>query len=68
MNKKVILLPLVSVFLLSAMVVTSSGQTRTAGVSEGDWCKYDVGFNWTSTDPSATIPVSLNETERTIVA
>jgi hypothetical protein len=68
MNKKVILLTLVSVFLLSTMVVTSSGQTRTAGVSEGDWFRYDVDFSWTSTDPSAIIPISLNETERTMMA
>jgi hypothetical protein len=67
MNKKVILLTLVSVFLLSAMVVTSSGQTRTAGVSEGDWFTYDVDFSWLSNDPSETPPISWNETERTRV-
>jgi hypothetical protein len=68
MNKKIILLTLVSVFLLSAMIVTSPAQTRTVGVSKGDWFKYNVNFNWTSTDPSATIPISLNETERTMIA
>ncbi len=68
MNREIILLTLVSVFLLSAMVVTSPAQTRTVGVSEGDWFKYDASFDWTSTDPSATIPISLNETERTMIA
>jgi len=63
MNRKVILLTLV--FLLSAMIGTSSAQTRVVGVSEGDWFKYgDVSSSWTSSDPNATIPnVYLNETE-----
>ena len=67
MNKKIILLALVSVFLLSAMIAASPAQTRTVGVSKGDWFKYNVNFNWTSTDPSATTPISLNETERTMI-
>jgi hypothetical protein len=62
MNKKVTSLTLAFVFLLSAKVVTSSGQTRTVGVSEGDWFMYDVDFSWYSTDPSETIPW-WNETE-----
>lgn len=62
MNKKVILLTLAFVFLLSAKVVTSSGQTRTVGVSEGDWFLYEVDFSWGSGDPSETIP-SWNDTE-----
>ena len=63
MNKKIILLTLVSVFLLSAMVVTSSVQTGVVGVSEDDWFKYDISFSWSSNDPSATIPELLNATE-----
>ncbi len=39
--KNIVLLPLVSFFLLSAMVVTSVvAQERTVGVSVGDWFKY----------------------------
>jgi len=66
-NREIILLTLISVFSFSAMIVTSPAQTRAVGVSEGDWFEYNVGFNWTSTDPSATIPISLNETERTMI-
>jgi hypothetical protein len=29
---------------------------RTVGVSPGDWFKYTVTFNWSSTDPNATMP------------
>ena len=67
MNNKIILLPLVSVFLLSAMVVASSAQPRIVGVNEGDWFKYgDITANWSSNDPSYTPAESLkawNETE-----
>lgn len=71
MNKKIILLTLVSVFLLSATIVTSSAQTRIVGVSEGNWFKYgEITVNWSSNDPNATFPPpgyegweELNETE-----
>ena len=65
MNRKIILLTLVSVFSLSAIIVTSRAQTRTVGVSEGDWFKYgDISFDWSSNDPNATISdPEWNETE-----
>jgi len=71
MNKKIVLLTLVSVFSLSAMVVTSSAQPRIVGVNVGDWFKYgDITINWSSNDPNATFPPpgyegweELNETE-----
>ena len=71
MNKKIVLLTLVSVFSLSAMVVTSSAQPRIVGVNVGDWFKYgDIAVTWSSNDPNATFPPpgyegweELNETE-----
>ena len=72
MKKKTVLLTLVSVFLLSAMVVTSVvAQPRIVGVSVGDWFKYgDITVNWSSNDPNATFPPPgyewmemINETE-----
>lgn len=65
MNREIILLTLVSVFSLSAMIVTSPAQTRKVGVSEGDWFKYgDISFDWSSNDPNATISdPEWNETE-----
>jgi len=66
MNKKIILLTLVLVFLLSAMVVTSSAQPRIVGVSEGDWFKYgEITVSWSSNDPNATVPDHLNESNET---
>jgi len=63
MNKKILLLTLVSLFLLSAMVVTSvTAQVRTVGVSEGDWFKYeDISVSWSSNDPNMTIPDHIKE-------
>ncbi|UCE96706.1 MAG: hypothetical protein JSV51_03700 [Candidatus Bathyarchaeota archaeon] len=46
----------VSVFLLSALVITSSAQERTVGVNVGEWFEYDHIFDWSSSDPNATIP------------
>jgi hypothetical protein len=65
MNRERILLTLVSVFSLSAMVLTSSAQTRKVGVSEDDWFKYgDISYDWNSNDPNATISdPKWNETE-----
>jgi hypothetical protein len=65
MNREIILLTLVSFFVLSAIVLTSSAQTRKVGVSEGDWFRYgDVSFDWSSNDPNATISdPEWNETE-----
>lgn len=66
MSKKPILLTLCSVFLLCAMVITSAeAQTRTVGVSVGNWFKYgDITGSWSSDDPNATVPYfAFNETE-----
>lgn len=70
MSKKIVLLTLVLAFLLSAMVVTSSAQLRTVGVTVGDWIKFgDVNVSWSSNDPNATkVPYGMdlerfNETE-----
>lgn len=73
MNRKIISLTLVSLFLLSAMGVTLVGaQPRTVGVNVGDWFKYgDITANWTSDDPNATIPLAveqLNNTEWTMIS
>lgn len=76
MNKKMVLLTLVSVFLLSAMVVTSSAQPRIVGVNVGDWFKYgDITVTWSSNDPNATFPPpgyegweELNETEWMLIS
>lgn len=55
MSKKIVLLTLVLVLLLSAMVVTSSAQPRTVGVTVGDWVKFgDVNVTWSSNDPNTT--------------
>jgi hypothetical protein len=55
MSKKIVLLTLVLALLLSAMVVTSSAQPRTVGVTVGDWVKFgDVNFTWSSNDPNTT--------------
>lgn len=67
--KKTILLAF-SVFLLSLMTVTSAAQSRTVGVTVGDWFKYsDIRVNWSSNDPNATLPLvrewlkEMNETK-----
>ncbi len=69
---KSLLFTFVSVFILSAMVVTSSAQERVVGVTVGDWFRYgDIIFNFNSNDPDATIPLAmkqLNETEWTMLA
>jgi hypothetical protein len=57
---------MVSVFLLSAIVVTAVvAQPRVAGVSAGDWFKYgDITGSWNSNDPNAVFPMlELNHTE-----
>jgi len=58
MSKKIILLTLVSLFVLSAMVVTLVvAQPRIVGVTVGDWFKYgDIVVNWNTNDPNATFP------------
>jgi len=76
MDKKIILLTLFSVFLLSAMVVTSSAPGRVVGVTVGNWFKYGtIDISWSSNDPNATFPPpgyewlkEMNETEWTLMS
>jgi hypothetical protein len=66
MNGRILLLNLVSTFLLLALVVTASAQTRTVGVSVGNKFRYSLTVSWSSNDPSATPPsyiVDANNTE-----
>jgi len=66
MNKKIILLTLVSLFLLSAMIGTFvDAQPRIVGVTVGDWFRYgDITGSMSSNDPSAIYPfIEFNETE-----
>jgi len=66
MSKKIVSLTLLSMFLLSAMVVTSVvAQPRVVGVNVGDWFKYRaITGNWSSDDPNAIFPLlEWNETE-----
>lgn len=67
MSKKIVLLTSFLVFLLFAMVATSSAQLRIPGVYPGDWFEYDdIIAYWSSSDPNATCPeylMEFNETE-----
>jgi hypothetical protein len=53
MNSRIMLLNLISTFLLLALVVAASAQTRTVGVSVGNKFRYSVTVNWSSNDPSS---------------
>lgn len=75
MSTKIFLLTLLLMSLLSAMIVTSSAQTRTVGVSPGDWFKGNITVNWSSNDPNATFPPSsyewleeMNETDWMLIS
>jgi len=62
MNKKIVLLALASVFMLSAvigtqLIVAAAAQPREPGVSEGDWALYDV-----TPSGNATMPPEMNIT------
>jgi hypothetical protein len=59
MNGRIMLLSLISAFLLFALVVGASAQTRTVGVSVGNKFRYSPTVNWSSTDPNATLPSFL---------
>lgn len=59
---------LCSAFLLSALMSPAAlAQSRTPGVREGDWFRYDkVYFDWFSNDTQVVIPpdvVMLNDTD-----
>ncbi|MCJ7634616.1 hypothetical protein MUP77_19770 [Candidatus Bathyarchaeota archaeon] len=45
---------MISTFLLLALVVEASAQTRTVGVSVGNKFRYDRTAHWSSNDPNAT--------------
>lgn len=65
MNRRLVLLTLISMFLLFALVVAASAQTRTVGVSVGNKFRYSVNISWTSDDPNATPPSSLVDNNNT---
>jgi hypothetical protein len=66
MKLKPVLSPLISAFLLSAMVVTGAvAQERTVGVAEGDWFIYGLDISWNSTDPDVIFsPSEYGDWER----
>ncbi len=66
MNSRIVLLNLISTFLLLALVVAASAQTRTVGVIVGNKFRYSFAASWSSDDPSATPPsylVDFNDTQ-----
>jgi hypothetical protein len=66
MNGRFVLLILISTFLLLALFVGASAQTRTVGVNVGNTFRYSVTSGWSSNDPNAVPPSSLvdvNDTE-----
>jgi len=65
MNSRIVLFSLISTFLLFALVVAASAQTRTVGVSVGNAFRYSVTVSWSSTDPNATPPSDLIEVNNT---
>jgi len=65
MNSRIVLLNLISTFLLLALVMPASAQTRTVGVSVGNSFKYSLAVSWSSDDPSATFPSFLVDTNNT---
>jgi hypothetical protein len=65
MNNRIVLLNLMSTFQLLTLVVTASAQPGTVGVSVGNNFRFSVTVSWSSTDPSATPPSDLVETNNT---
>lgn len=66
MNGRIMLLNLISSFLVLALVMAASAQTRTVGVNIGNKFRYSVTARWSSTDPTATTPsyiADYNNTE-----
>jgi hypothetical protein len=66
MNSRIVLLNLISTFLLLALAVATSAQTRTVGVIVGNKFRYSFAASWGSNDPSATPPsylVDFNDTQ-----
>jgi hypothetical protein len=65
MNGRIVLLSLISIFLLFALVVEASAQSRTVGVSVGDKFRYNIIVTWSSNDTSATPPSDVVEANNT---
>jgi hypothetical protein len=65
MNGRIVFFTLISTFLLLALVVAASAQTRTVGVSLGNTFRYGVAVSWSSNDPSATPPSELVDANNT---
>ena len=66
MNSRIVLLNLISIFLVFALFMAASAQTRTVGVNVGDTWRYSATASWSSTDPTATPPphvVDYNDTQ-----
>lgn len=56
------LLILFSAFLLCSMnMISVDAQTVTIGVNVGDCFKYDLDYNWSSDNQSATIPEDIEQ-------
>jgi hypothetical protein len=58
-DSRIVFLSFFTTFLLLALVVETSAQTRTVGVGVGNKFRYSVTISWTSDDPSATPPSAL---------
>lgn len=65
MNSKIVLLNLIATFLLFALVVEASAQTRTVGVSVGNKFRYRATVGWSSNDTSATPDSYLGDANNT---
>jgi hypothetical protein len=65
MNSRIVLLSLISIFLLFALVVATSAQTRTIGVGVGNTFTYGVTVSWSSNDTTATPPSYLVDANNT---
>ena len=65
MSGRTVLLNLISLFLVCVLVMATSAQTRTVGVTVGNKWRYSVTASWSSNDPAATPPsyvVGYNDT------
>jgi hypothetical protein len=68
--RRLLLAGLVLCLLVILGVNLTVAQLRTVGVSENQWFKYSHAFEWSSSDPNATIPSYFelfNETESTLI-
>jgi len=66
MNGRIVLLNLIATFLLLALVVGASAQTRTVGVSVGNKFRYSPTVSWSSNDTSATPSSDLVDANNTL--